>query len=152
MTTQTRPRSSAKSGKQTEASGAVRMTRSLSGVPFDCRSLYEVRRGKRRLMGDFPAIAVRLAAHGAPPADVLYPLQSVEREVLKQYARTINATLSTLQRDETDAQNRLDQAQLAVAAMPNDKSAIEAALEAAQTQVIATELLSAKLAEMESSL
>lgn len=128
------------------------MTRSLSGVPFDCRSIYTVRQAKGRLMGRYPDLAVKLAHHGAPPADVLFPLHNVEREVMSIYGQTVNAQLSDLQRDETDAQNRLDQAQLEVAAHPNDKSVRANAIEAADEQIIATQLLIAKLAEGEGSL
>ena len=128
------------------------MTRSLSGVPFEYRSLYEVRGERKRLMGTFPEIAIGLALHGAPPADVLFPVQAVEREVMKAYGKTINASFADVQREETAATHRLDLAQLDVAAEPTNKSLIERALEAAHGQRIATEMEIAKLTEMEASL
>lgn len=142
-----------KARKQTDESYlATRMTRSLSGVPFECRSLYEVRMGRKRLMGTFPELAIQLAQHGAPPADVLYPVQAVEREVMKEYGKAVNASFADVQREETVATHRLDIAQLDVAAEPNNKSLIEKALDAAHGQRIATEMEIAKLTEMEAAL
>lgn len=144
---------SLKSGKQTDEQYlAVRMTRSLSGVPRECRSLYGVRMGRKRLMGDFPVIAIRLAKHGAPPKDVLYPLHNVEREVMHIYGMTISASLADVQRDETIANGEFDQAQLEVAADPSNKSLIEKAIDAAYVQRIATELEIAKLDQMREGL
>lgn len=126
---------------------ATRMTRSLSGVPFDCRSLYEVRRGRKNLMGDFPEIAVKLARYGAKPSDVLHPVYSVEREVLREHRLHCAASLDDVQREGIDAGMRLYRARLSLAANPGDKALREEAIEAAYEQRIATELEIAKLEE-----
>src|SRR6185312_2035549 len=153
METEARRASLARARKRMDDPGlAVRMTRSLRSVPFECRALYDVRRGRRSLMGMFPTVAITLAQHGAKPADVLYPVEAIEREVMREYGTTVNASLADLQRDETEATHRLDQAQLKLAAHPHDKAVITETLDATYDQKIATELLSAKLTEMEAAL
>lgn len=116
---------------------------------MECRALYDVRRGRRALLGMFPTVALQLVRHGAPLGDVLAPLAALESAVIQERGRHFHASLADLQREETEANRVLDQAQLELAEHPNDRGIRERALEAAFGQRFATDVLIAKLTERE---
>ena len=152
MTTQVRPRNAAGGRKHIDdAALACAMTRNAS-VPLDCRALYDVRRGRRKLTGMYPEMAINLARHGHKPADILSPLHAIEQRVLSESSKRLSISLADAMREEAEAEGLLNIAELEACQHPNDKTFLETLEERAYGQEIATQILILKVHQMREGL